>query len=197
VCLAAKDVLNLDLHGSAPPAIHCLLEQNTLAIGESLLSIRQGSETPPLTQPLLIQAAGNLFADPFTDADRRSCLLRCDSTVLTRGLLTWQGRGNAFDHKRLHAYSSATFDETPSRQTFQVWKQLWGSCAELQPLLADLPQTPKHTLEVDPRQVNPPPQDPWQLHKLAWPPPFRPRVGETLPGADLVRLGILKKGSAN
>jgi hypothetical protein len=184
VCLAARDIFHILVRAPVQPGIHCLLEQNTFAFRDSLFNVRLEHELPATFAPLLIQATANLFADPFSDPITRSSLLRCDPEALTRGLLIWQGRGNGFDHKRLHAYAVTPMSDASEKQSFQVWSQIWGNPGEILPFLPDLPDTPRYTFKVDQPQ----------LDKLVWPSTFRPQVGESLPGANLVRLGILKKG---
>ena len=61
--------------------------------------------------------------------------------------------------------------------------QLWGSPGEQQALFPPLPLTTKPPFHLELPQ----------FERLAPAPQFRPRPGESPPGADLARLGLLKK----
>jgi serine/threonine-protein kinase len=177
LALAADDFLLLDLTGAPPrPNVKCSLEHNTLAVRRALIDVRGGA-AGAVPDPAVIRADGNLFLAPF-DGPGPSTLLRCDRACLAQGLLSWQGKGNGFDRQRLHSYVTVAGETPAGRQSFEAWAGLWGTPGERAPLLVDLPQGTF--------KLRPPP-----LRQLALPRSVRPQAGEALPGANLVRLGIL------
>jgi serine/threonine-protein kinase len=176
--LALADAIRLDL-ADAPagrPDAMILLDNNTIALRHALLDARL--KLASVIEPVQVQARGNYFVDPF-DAPSQSALLRCPPEALTHGWLAWQGKGNAFDG-RLHAYLVLP-GAAEARQTLADWQALWGRSGEPDALLVQPPGTSK-TFSTDA-----PPLDrlvlPRDVHSVAGPPP----------GADLTRLGILKK----
>src|SRR5205823_10558059 len=72
----------------------------------------------------------NLFLDPFAEAPPRSAVLAYEGEALSRGVVLWQGKGNGYDEKRLHAYVVAAGDAVPARQGHQRWASLWGRSEE-------------------------------------------------------------------
>jgi hypothetical protein len=64
-----------------------------------------------------------------------------------------------------------------------AWTQLWGTPGEQQPHMLDLPETAKTTFSLEHPRAD----------YLALPPGLRSRFGPAVPGADLARLGLLRK----
>jgi serine/threonine protein kinase len=176
LALAADDLLVLDL-ASIPsgPQVQWSLEHSTLAARRNLLEMRGPFKPAGTAGPLLLRSQGCAFLAPF-DKARASTLLRCDRSLVTQGLLLWQGTGNGFD-RRLHSYLTVPGEPSTGPQPFASWLRLWGTPGERGPLLLDLPKVPFRL-------------SPLRLRALALPRTIRPQPGETLPGADFVRLGI-------
>jgi hypothetical protein len=128
---------------------------------------------------IVIQAEQNYFLNPFTDEPRTAQLLRIAGPGLAGGILHWQGKRNAFDNLRLGYFSSAK-DEPGA--TFKEWRQLWGTPGEREAALFDTPKSAKG-FTVDPPS--------WQ--HLALPAQVGMVTGAPPYGADLERLGIIKK----
>src|SRR5262249_49897317 len=101
----------------------------------------------------------------------------------SRGELLWQGQGNAFAGNRLKAFLALTGGSDEPARNLDAWQQFWGSAGEQRHLLVEVPSSDKFLFSAEaPR-----------LERLALPPKVRPVVGEALPGANLVQLGILAK----
>ncbi len=184
VLLGAHD--GFHIHLDAPEAgqlpFYGLLENNTIACRRHLVHLDDLVKEAAGREPVLWQTTSNLFLDPFGDAGRQSALLRCPPHLLARGQLLWQGQNNGFDHKRLAAY--ARFLPGGSEvSSLPTWQRLWGLPNEHKPFLVDLPTTDKFTVKMDAPK----------LDRLALPPQLKAAPGESLPGANLVVLKILKK----
>jgi serine/threonine-protein kinase len=187
VVVAMGDVLHL-VPGSGLPKggrlnVHVRLQQNTLALHSALIHLEDALGLSVPGEPIMVQARGNAFLDPFQETPRQSSLLRYEGQALARGLLLWQGQENAFD-KRLHRYLQGGDKTPPDSQPFQLWSDLWGPQGELNPFAWDKLQPLKTFSQDDPK-----------LERLELRPARRLSPAETLPGANLVRLGILKKTS--
>jgi serine/threonine-protein kinase len=187
VVVAAGDVLHFELPASPPKEnrlnVYCRLEHNTLALRGSLIHLDDAPTWKVLTEPIVVQARGNVFLDPFQETPHRSSLLRYDGQALARGLLLWQGQENAFDSKRLHGYVWGGTQAPLKPQPYQVWADLWGPRGEHKPFAWDKARPPTAVFSQD----NP------KLERLELRPVRSLSPGESLPGANLVQLGILKK----
>ncbi len=174
VALALGDALQPELAGSSEAGpIAWQFEHNTWALRRALIAPKLGHDG---AAPILVQAAANYFTDPFGDPAPQSTLLRLPDGVLGRGLLSWQGKGNAFDRRLEGFYGNG-------KQSLADWLALWGRTGEQDALAVD-PGPPVKT----PFNVDAP-----QLERLALPREVRPEPGNAPPGADLGRLGLLKK----
>ena len=173
VVLALGDALQPDLAGVPDSgALSYELENNTWALRRALLAPRDG---PDPTTPITVQAVANYFTDPFGEAPAQATLLRLPEPILARGLLSWQGKGNAFD-RRLDGYYAG------GKQTLADWLAFWGRSGEQDALVVSPgPATKAMSLDTP------------QLERLALPRDVRPEAGNAPPGADLDRLGLLKK----
>jgi hypothetical protein len=185
VVVAVGDVLHL-VPGSSPPKggrlnVHVRLQQNTLALRKALIHLDDAPAFPVPSEPMVVQARGNAFLDPVQETPRQSCLLRYEGQALARGLLLWQGQENAFD-KRLDHYLQAGEKVPEGPQLFQAWTDLWGPQGELKPFAWDRVRPLTTFSQDDPRL---------QRLELRLVRPLS--RGESLPGANLVQLGILKK----
>ena len=134
-------------------------------------------EAPANCQPVVLQAHANYFLDPFVEAPRQACLVKLSADSLARGLLLWQGKGNLFARDRLQAYCAAA-DMPVVKQTLKEWEMLLGPIGETGALQIDALAAKGFTPDS-------PPYD-----RMAVPPTVRL---ETMPGADLAKLGLLKK----
>jgi serine/threonine-protein kinase len=180
--VALGDALQFDLSG--PPefsALTCQLEANTWALRRALIALRAGPELTDRPDLVVLQANANYFADPFGDSPAQAVLLRLPETMLSRGQVTWQGKGNAFD-RRLESFY-VTGPANPAKQSLAEWLQLWGRAGEVDALPIEVGAAAKSTVSMDAPQ----------LDRLTVPRDVRPEPGNPPPGADLVRLGLLKK----
>lgn len=160
-------------------ALDCVFEGNTWALRRALLAPRTGPDGPA---PIAVKAAGNYFTDPFGEVPGQSMLLRLPEGFVARGLLAWQGKGNAFD-RRLDSFATVDAQPTPGKLLFSDWLALWGRTGEQDALIVEPGAAAKTSLSMDPPQ----------LDRLALPRSVRPEPGSPMPGADLVRLGLLRK----
>jgi serine/threonine-protein kinase len=177
--VAAHDGLRFDLGGKPGPQLNvqCLLQYCTFAVRNSVFVVASAPALPGLVEPLVLQAEHNLFADPFSDMPRQSSLLRLDGDVLSRGLVHWQGNGNGYDEKRLHAFVVHAEQSEPGRQRHEVWARLWGTSGEQKPVQVTWPATAIITFPAE-RPV---------LDRLRL-----PRDSGWALGADLNRVGAAK-----
>jgi hypothetical protein len=159
------------------------LENNTFAVGQSLLSAQSGSEPGGGDGKLVIQAFSNYILDPFQEEPRQASLLRYQGSLLAHSTLVWQGQNNAFDRRRLQAFVSPALDIKPARQEFSDWLRFWGKPSEREAMLIDLPPTSK-TFSINSVHYD----------ALALPDTIRPRPsGSPVYGADLDRLSLVGK----
>jgi hypothetical protein len=122
-----------------------------------------------------VKAKGNVFCDPFAGSPRQAGLVTFDGDALTRGLLVWQGDGNAYD-KGLR-YGLAPADkaaDTP--QGYATWSRRWGSGGDRQATLFEWAAAE--------RKLN---LDFPKLEALALPAAVRAKAKGPLPGSDLVK----------
>jgi hypothetical protein len=185
VLVAVDDVLRLDPEGAAAARLNvqCLLEQNTVAARRGVVRLGDAPKLPAApAEPMVVLADHNVFLDPFSEGPRQSSLLRYEGRALARGLFIWQGQGNVYDQRRLHA-CAAPAEGPAAAQPMRTWEQFWGSFGEQQARLLDRPPGDRSTFSVS----NP------QLRLLALPAQFPLKPGEVEPGADLDGLGLLKR----
>jgi serine/threonine-protein kinase len=181
VVLALGDALQLDLAG-VPESVQttCQLDNNTWALRRALLALKAGPYPTDRADLVVVHASANYFADPF--GERQSAMLRIPAPLLAHGQLQWHGKGNAFD-QRLESYHALAGPGPVAKQTLDDWKQLWGRAGEQDALTVEAGPAKKTTIDVDAPQ----------LERLALPAQVRAAPGNPLPGADLARLGLLKK----
>jgi serine/threonine protein kinase len=183
VVLALGDALQLDL-GGVPETVQttCQLDNNTWALRRALLALKVGPYPIERTDLVLVQASANYFADPFGKQPGQSTLLRIPEPLLARGQLHWHGKSNAFD-RRLESYHALAGAAPAGKQTLADWQQLWGRAGEQDAITVEPGPAKKATIDVDAPQ----------LERLALPAQILVAPGNPRPGADLVRLGLLKK----
>jgi serine/threonine protein kinase len=183
VVIAGEDVLGLQFE--AGPAtrlnVQCTLEHNTVALRRSLLDLPDPPGGGAVSLPVAVRAEANVVLDPFTETPRQASLLRYHGQAVARGALLWQGQGNAYD-QRLHAYAVPAEKESPA-QPLQAWTRLWGTPGERQPHVLDLPAMAKIAFSLEHPRAD----------RLGLPREVRARFGEAVPGADLARLGLLRR----
>jgi eukaryotic-like serine/threonine-protein kinase len=183
VLIAGEDGLRFDFGAVPTPRLNvqCALEHNTVAVRRAVLDLPDTPGVRAITTPVVVRAEANVFLDPFTDLPRQATLLRCHGQAIARGALLWQGKDNGYD-RRLHAYAVAA-EGSDEAQPLATWTQLWGTPGEQQPQVLEVPATPQTTFSVEvPRP-----------ERLVLPPEIRARFGAAVPGADLARLGLLRK----
>ncbi len=174
VALALDDALVPDGGG-----LDCEFEGNTWALRKALFAPRRGADGPA---PIAVKAAANYFTDPFGSVPGQSMLLRLPEAFVARGLLAWQGKGNVFD-RRLDSFATVAAQPTPGKLLYSDWLALWGRTGEQDAQVVE-PAAAKTPFNVDAPQ----------LERLALPRTFRPEPGNPPPGADLLRLGLKRKG---
>lgn len=128
--LSWGDGFHLDL-GKAPSRINVQLQltRNTVAAQRAVLHLSAGPVESIPVEPAVVQAKGNLLMDPFATVHKAG-LLVCDGDAQSRGLLLWQGQGNAYD-KRLHFFSDWGDGRLPEQpQSYLSWARRWGSTGE-------------------------------------------------------------------
>jgi serine/threonine protein kinase len=186
--VSPHDVISLDAGPGPVESILCVLERNTLAFHRAMVHIREPAPTLRANAPIAILTSGNLFLAPFGPKPRQSSLLRTNPEAVAHGEITWQSKADGFDHKRLHAYLTPDSDDAqPSAaQPWSLWRRTWGPLGAQQPFLFDVPLTGKDAFIDNLNQLPP-------FERLRLPATIRPPAGQTLPGADLVRLGVLKR----
>jgi hypothetical protein len=176
VLLALDDGLTFDPADTSAARLNVRisLDHNTLAARGGAIVVKDAPKLPAGAEPIVIQADDNLFLDPF-EAPPKSAMLVYEGDALNRGVILWQGKGNGYDAKRLHAYAVAAADTTPARQEHRAWARLWGRAGEEQARLVRWPATGAWTVNAERPQ----------LDRLRLP----AQVGLPV-GADLARLGI-------
>jgi serine/threonine-protein kinase len=182
VAVALGDAIVADFTGvSEPEPTKCDLDGNTWALRRALIGVRAGPDLPDRAGLVQVQALANWFTDPFGDAPGHSTLLRLPETFLGRGQLLWQGKGNAFD-RRMAGYFAVAGRDPAGKQVLADWVRAWGRATEPDALLVEPGAAAKGLSPDTP-----------QLDRLALPATARPEPGNPVPGADLARLGLLKK----
>lgn len=180
--LALDDGLVLDPGVASQPDYMLWLDHNTVAFRKSMLALRWSPESVRGWKPVAVQARENYFLDPFADGIRESSVWRFSASALTSGRLLWQGKLNAFDAGGLQSFFAPQEHVGRGRQSIREWHRIWGTAMEQD---FQMVEAAKH---VKPFVVDPP-----AFERLALPPQFRP--GDEPPGygADLGRLGVLKR----
>jgi serine/threonine-protein kinase len=183
VAIGGDDFLRFDFGANPSPRlnIQCALEHNTVAVRRSVLYLPDTPNVPAVTLPVVVRADANLVLDPFGAMARQSSLLRFQGQPIPRGVLLWQGMGNAYD-ERLHA-SALADDAAGAALPLKAWTPLWGTPGDRNPYWLDLPSNPKTTFTLE--QL--------RLDRLTLPPAIRARFGAAVPGADLTKVGVPKK----
>jgi hypothetical protein len=175
--------------GPAAPAqlnVQCILENNTFAARGAAIYVEDTPQWFVVAEPVIIQSQSNAFLNPFTSADgkqaARASVILYDGIAVPRGVLDWQGEGDFFD-KRLFCYAAAAgakgiLPKDAPPQTYATWEHLWGSVGNTLPVGE---VALKNTIDLDKPK----------LEQLALPDnsAFKGRT----PGANLERLGVLKK----
>lgn len=187
-CLLVSDGEALRLMPQAATPGHanvrCFLDHTTVACRRAALRL-DDSAVGSLPEPIVVQSHACAFLDPFGGEKREAGLLRYEGNALARGLLIWQGAGDAFDKRLL--YAALPVKAEPTAQPHRQWTELWGSAGDHAPLL-DAPFSTK-TITFDG------PADPEKLHLEAL---ALPSHGKSRPaaGADFTELGIRKTRSS-
>jgi serine/threonine-protein kinase len=179
--LAVDDGFVFTRRSLATPSVFVQLENNTLAVRKALISAAGAEgDRSGTSEAIVIQARQNYFLNPFADEPHQAQLVLVSRSGVALGILQWQGTGNAFDRSRLGYFGSGK--DEPGKQSFKEWQQLWGSPGEQDALLLE-PAKSSKTFTLDPPS--------WQ--HLGLPAQVRVGAGPPLFGADLVRLGIIKR----
>jgi hypothetical protein len=175
---ALGDAVAVDVSAltTSRPDLTALFDNNTIALRRGFLQVRC-LDGPSACQPIVLQTQANYFIDPFVDEPRQACLVKLSAESLARGLLLWQGQGNVFARDHLPAFCVPT-DSPITKQSFKEWEQLAGPVGETETLFVDA--LPAKTFAADQPAYD----------RLALPPTLR---RDPMPGADLAKLGLVKK----
>jgi hypothetical protein len=175
--LAAQDAFDCRWGPQAPSRLNVqwLLEHNTFAIRRNLLAVGDLAGATHVAEPMVVQAEANLFADPFTETPRTSCLLAIPAATLQRGAVLWQGTSNAYDATRWQSFVSV--GEASSKTTHAAWQQLWGHAGERDAVMVDWPPAPPSTFPIGTPQLD----------------RLRPPGAAAVYGADLSKVGTANK----
>jgi tRNA A-37 threonylcarbamoyl transferase component Bud32 len=181
--LCGGEAVHIEPGRSAKPrlAVQCLLEQTTVAAKEAVLRLGDAPELGVPVEPAVMQTKACALLNPFAggkDQPARAGLLRYEGDALTRGLLAWRSEGDVFDRRLQYGAAPAAGPLPDKAESHSLWAKLWGTPGDVQPFL-DLP--PTRPFDGDKLQFD-------RLVLPAW-----PRFMGHPPGADLARLGLLKK----
>jgi serine/threonine-protein kinase len=181
--LCGGDAVQLEPGWSAKPrlGIQCLLEQTTVAAKEAVLRLGDAPDVGVPAEPAVMQTKSCALLNPFAagkDQPARAGLLRYEGDALARGLLVWRSEGDVFDKRLQYAAAPAAGPLPDKAEPHTLWTRLWGTPGDVQAFL-DLP--PSRPFDG----ATP------QFDRLVLPPWTR-FMGHP-PGADLARLGLLKK----
>ncbi|HXG11044.1 MAG TPA: hypothetical protein VNK04_14895, partial [Gemmataceae bacterium] len=141
-CILAtrQEAFRLDLGGAKTPPrpwarlkVRCLLENTTVAAPRAVIHLADAPQFPGPAEPAIFQTRSCAFLNPFTGS--QPAVLLFEGDALTRGLLVWQGEGNAYDG-RLSCYVLAKDAPVPEPQPYSVWTRLWGAVGDRQAIPA-------------------------------------------------------------
>jgi hypothetical protein len=164
--------------------LHLLLEQNTLASKQAQVRLGDVKNLDIVNEPVSVQARGNAFINPFTDAEHRAGLTAFEQSLeennlvknsLGRGMFCWQGENNLYD-KRLYYFVTLAAALPKDRQDYAGFSRLFGFNSD-RLAKVDVPLTQT----LDPAKLN--------IDRLDLPPQVR---GKDL-GADFTALGLTKR----
>ncbi len=172
-------IVRFDIDGQslADTKVLCRYDENTIATGSTFIDFMVEGKPPASTVPFVVQCNRNVFLNPFPGKAGKATLLTANpSTSFAHGLVSWHGKGNVFDSKRLLAAGRFGKDQVVG------WERLWGPRAESS-LDVDVPPGDRYTFETDKAD----------LKKLAVPLGIAEMLPNEKPGADLVDLGVVRK----
>jgi serine/threonine-protein kinase len=185
-CLLAGDGDALHFQPGDPTPerlnVQCLLDHNTVAARRAVVYLEDIPNLRLPAEPIVMQTKANVFLNPYTANKGKdtnpSGLLRYEGNAVARGVLAWQGVGDVYDKRLRYNVLLAGQDSAVERpQPHATWARLWGPLGEQQSVLnVDF----KQTIDLEK----------FQLERLSL--PATPKFKEP-PGADLKRLGIVKK----
>jgi hypothetical protein len=177
--VAGTDALELDpgagYKGRA--GVQCLLDHGTLAAQRAAIRLHDVGWREVPHMPVLVQTRMCAFLNPFAGKPKAGLLLS-EGEALARGLLVWQSEGDGYD-TFLH-FGAATTTAVPDKpQGHAAWARLLGSSGV---------QRAVPGVALAKRFDN---NNRWPLERLVLP----RTVGgpDRRLGADLARLGVLKK----
>jgi serine/threonine-protein kinase len=179
VVVAGTDAIDLDAGAgkNSRRDLTCRLENTTIAAGRSIVHVGAIPNATP-EEPIVVQTRSSALLNPFPS---KAGVLLFEGDALHRGVLLWQGEGDAFD-KRFH-FGAAQLGAIPEKaESFADWVQVWGPGVG-QRVLGNFPQGPRFE------------KDRWPLERLVLTPtgPGSSSIDPRGIGADLQRLGLLRK----
>jgi hypothetical protein len=124
-------VVQIDAPAQLGPAggIIGAFDHNTWALRQSFLTLRPGADEPTRRDTVVLQSWSDYYVAPFAQQPSQAVVLRYQEPVLTRGLLHWQGNGNAYD-QRLQGFFAPLHATAPEKQSLKDWQTLWGPGCE-------------------------------------------------------------------
>jgi serine/threonine-protein kinase len=180
VIATGGDAFLLEPGRTAQPSLRTQLslENDTIAARGAVLHLGDAPHLAFVCDPMLAWSRGVAFLGAFGGG---SALLREDGNAVARGWLVWQGEGNFYDKKRLHFYAVDGTGKAADPKSFtELQALLLGSQGERR-LAGEATLAGTLSLEGYDRK---------QLERLALPTQGGKAISA---GADLVRLGIVKK----
>jgi serine/threonine-protein kinase len=162
--------------------LQCALENATLAAQQAVVHLADAPHLSVPVEPVVLQARSCAFLNPFAALSTPPLLLAVEGNALNRGLLLWQGEGNAFDKRLIQTIGLVPL-QTPSGSAV-TWLQLWGRSWDQRQVFA-VPLT--QTLDWEKLRF-----DRLVLPRIKWPGPEG--ITRSVPGADLSLLGLIEKG---
>jgi serine/threonine-protein kinase len=162
--------------------LNVLITLDRCTVAAQRAAVAVGDATTPLpAEPVLVQIRRTAFLAPFLGGPSPSSVLAPEGAALAHGLVVWQGDGNGYDH-RLQGYilvPGATGVSTT--EAVAAWSRLCGSAGDRRALLLDMPAS-------RPLDLNRP-----QFDRLQLPASVRQKLEGGAPGADLERLGLVRR----
>jgi serine/threonine protein kinase len=179
--VSGGDAVHVDLGAGydGTANVQVTLERCTVAVRSAVLRVQEPPNREAPAEPVIVQSTDCVFAAPF-EAPAKAGLVLGQGTAVQRGLVLWQVRGDLMD-TRLHFISAAegAVDEKPV--TAEVWKRTLGTVGG------------REVKALNMGTVRALKTDKWAVEDLAVLQLPSAMAGDRRPGADLVKLRIVKK----
>lgn len=172
---AGEEALHLHASDEKRPRLFLTLENNTCVARRQFLTL-SGLPRVASNEAIAIHAVQNYLVHPFGEDSGQPVFLGVSPEEMAAGGLVWEGRGNALEKGRWETLWAFGLVQAK----LSDWQSWWGRSDEGWKLLERAATSKDFPLETP------------VYERLLPPPPYR--IGMAPPyGADLVRLGLLKK----